>query len=322
MAQVFLFTGQNAFALREEKKAWKDRFIEKHGDTNLSVLDGAGLTLRVLLDEVSVAPFAAEKRLVMVEGIPKFSKEDIESLDHVMHPDCVLAFWDPKPDKRLAGTKALLAAATVREFAPLTGHPLRQWVRSTSSLLGTPLEDAAIGLLLDIVGEDQDMLWQEIQKLSIARPMSAVSAADVRALAVPSGEQEVWHLSNLLAEGRTAEALHYARGLLQRGEDPHSLWSILLWVLRSLVAVHAAAADGNTQPARVATAAGVPFPTARTLLPLGGSVPFPKLRSLHSWAVAADIALKTGGYRSSGDAQQELLALIDRLIVRFGELKV
>jgi len=160
VGQIYLFTGQNAFALREERKAWRDRFAEKHGLHNLLEVDSSLVTWRTLLDEVGTAPFAAEKRLVMVMGIPRLEKEQVEMLPLEIHSSCILAFWEPKLDKRLGGTKALLALATVKECTPLTGNALRKWMEGYALAQGSVLQSAAADLLLSNVGEVQDTLSQ------------------------------------------------------------------------------------------------------------------------------------------------------------------
>lgn len=320
MSQLYLFWGENTYLLREEKKTWKSEFCKKHGSENYLQLDASQVSYRQLLDETGIAPFIGEKRLVMVNGIPRFEKEQIESLPTLMHPASILVFAEPKPDKRLGGTKALLATATVKEFKPLAEPALKRWMVDEVTRHGSTIDPAAVDLLLQIVGEEQETLARELEKLTLAYSGHRITADAVDRLAVPSGEQEVWRLTNLLSAGRVQEALAYAKSLLERGEDPFSLWSILHWMLRSLVAVHAAAADGQRQPAAIASAMGVPFPTVRTLLPVAGNIDADKMRTFVDWAVAADIDLKTGGYKATSEAPQELLSLIDTFIVKCGAL--
>ncbi len=314
MAPVYFFTGENAFALRQEKVRWTGEFAAKHGAENLLQVDGNAISLRNILDEVSVGAFIAEKRLVVVRGLPRWTKEEMRLFLDAVHPSSVVLFCDPAPDKRLGGYKELAAAATVKDFPALRGAQLRDWVLSYARQQGGVLEPSAATLLLEIVGEEQDMLAQEIAKLALlGRP---ATLADVRMLAVPSGGQEVWQLTTLIAKADLPGALAYVQLLLRSGEDAFSLWNILLWLLRCLGAVSLCAAEGERNPAKIASIAGVPFPTARMLLPLAQDIPPRALRPLIAWAVRADRDLKTGGYRATSEAPQELLSLVDDLIVR------
>ncbi len=314
MPNIFLFTGENAFALRQEKSRWVVQFTAKHGAENALQIDGSSVSLRAFLDEVSASPFIAGKRLVVVQGVPRLSKEEMQVLLQSVHPDCVLLFTDPAPDKRLGGLKHLLTIATVKEFAPVRGKMLQEWMQRECAQRGSALEPAAADLLLQTVGENQDMLVQELDKLALTG--KSISSEHVRLLAVPSGDQEVWHFTTLMANGDLPGALRYAQTLLRAGEDSHSLWNFLLWLTRCLAAVALCAAEGQRNPAKIASMAGVPFPTAKMLLPMAQNVPVNAVRDLISWAVESDRDLKTGGYRATGEASQELVALIDELIVR------
>ncbi len=316
-ASLFLFTGENLFALREEKRKWMQEFAAKHGAENLLVLDGATVGFRALLDETSIAPFIAARRLVVLNGVPKFDKEQVEQLARELHPATVLLICDPKPDKRLGGTKALLSIATVKTFAPLAGAPLAEWIRRSLAASGTSIEPAALTALVQRVGEDQDMLWHEIQKLALGREEAVVGVADVECLTVPSAEQEVWTLTNMLAAGKRDDALLYARSLIERGEDAYGVWSILLWMLKNAVATVAAVEEGQRNPAKLASEYGVPFPSAKSLLPLAQRINRRALGRFLDWAADADIQLKTGGYRSTQEFPQEVQALVDRFIVGF-----
>jgi DNA polymerase III delta subunit len=148
-----------------------------------------------------------------------------------------------------------------------------------------------------------------------------VTINDVETVAVSSGEREIWCLTRLLSEGKVTQALTYAQTLLANGEDALSLWKILLWMCGSLVSIVAALRDGKTNPGAIASAVDLKPGTVYSLLPLAKSVKDERLRPLLDWVVTADIELKTGGYRATSEAPQELHALIDALIVECGKLK-
>ncbi|HLD71292.1 MAG TPA: DNA polymerase III subunit delta [Candidatus Peribacteraceae bacterium] len=319
MSQIYLFTGENACQLREEKMRWMKQFTEKHGAENLMRLDGSGLTFREFLDEVSVAPFLAEKRLVLVSGVPKFSKEEMQSLSYHIHPSCLVVFVDPSPDKRLSGVKELQKVAEVKEFLPLKGGALDAWMMTLLKSLKATISSDAKQELLASVGEDQEMLKQEIEKLALFTNGREITIEDVQMLVIPSGEEEIWTLMNLIAAGKEKQGVLFAKTLIERGTAPHSLWGMLLWMLENVTLVSCAVQERQTNPAKIAQM-GVPFPSVRTLMPLASKVSLEGLKSVLACAVASDIELKTGGYRATAEAPEELHALIDRFILNCGRL--
>src|SRR3989344_7833484 len=153
MSQIFFFTGENTYALSQEKNRWARECRTKHGPENYSRLDPTGLTFRMFLDEIAAAPFIAEKRLIVVEGTPKFSKEEAVLIPDHLHPSCVLLIADPKPDKRLSAVKELQKIATVKQFPLLDARALAGWIDAEAKHLGTTIEVDARSLLVDIVGE-------------------------------------------------------------------------------------------------------------------------------------------------------------------------
>ncbi len=314
--QFFYFTGENAYALREEVRMWLEQFAHKHGSENLLSLDASNVRLRDLLDEISVAPFIAEKRLVVLRGTPAFSGEEVEKLKEALHPDCILVIADPAPDKRTIAFKAFKKHATLKEFPSLQDKALRLWMARIAAARGATFAPDATDRLLERIGIGQDELSHEIEKLALYASGLPIQAAHVDLLCPPSREQEVWGLTQYLSEGRSRDALRYARMLLQGGEDPISLWNLLLWMLRTLVSVTAAVHAGVRQPAAIASQFKVPFPSARNMLPLAQKIELPALMSLVAWAVETDRELKTGGYKASKEAPEEIVALIDGFILR------
>ncbi len=313
---MHLLTGENLHELLQEKQRWIHEFERKFGPENYSRVDGSKASVRDLLDEVSVQPFLSEKRLVVVDGVPKATKEEIQNLSACTHPQNILLIVDPKPDKRSGGVKELLSSANVRTYQPKTGAPLKQWIMSYVAQSGCTLNEGAIAQLLEFTGEDQAALASEIEKLAAFKPGQTVTADDVELLCVPSEEGVVWKISDLLAAGSKMQALAYAHRLLDRGGDAYGLWAILTSMLKNLVSVHAASEAGHHAAADIAESTGVhPF-AVRSLLKHAQRTTAKQLQSFVSWASECDIALKTGGIRATDEAPQEILALVDEFILR------
>lgn len=312
---IFLFTGENAYAVSEERRRWIREFAQKHGEDSLIRVSGRDTTARELLDEISVAPFLSASRLVVVDGIPRCSKEEIDALERAVHPQTVLLFVDPSPDKRLAGTKRLLDVAQVKTFAELKSPQLRQWADALLAAEGRSIAPDAWASLLELTGTDQFLLSQELRKLSLRRPAGPVTRDDVEELSVPTDEGVVWKMTDLLCAGSRTEALRYARRIVARGGDAYGLWAILLSMLRNVVSVGAAAASGMTDQKEIAAETGVhPF-ALRSLLPYARKADPQRLRAFVARCAEGDVALKTGTLRSTDEAPEEILALIDGFIL-------
>lgn len=316
---IICFLGENFFALREEQQRWKERFWEKYDDHNFLVLEGAELTVRTLLDEVGIAPFLVERRLVFVHGIPRFSREEMETILAHSHPDVILVFVDPAPDRRLGGVKMLLQHATIHQFPPLRGKKLMEWMRRASATAGVTIEEDALRALVEYVGEDQEVLYHELQKLCLYVGSGTIGRHHVDTLTVAtSTEGMIWQLSELISGRNPRKALVYIQELLERGEDPFRLWNTLLWMLRHFLQVSMLQAEGMREQDIVRRIALRPQ-MAQTCLVVARSTNILRLREVLRHALNADRSIKTGEYRASGAEPGELLALVDQLVLRIAE---
>ena len=331
MENVFLFTGESTFALQQELIRWIREFCERHGEENLTRLSATGLSASSLINEIASSPFIAERRLVVIDGIPSFSADDAssarrkaskgaQSMQAVlenMHPQVIVLFVASKPDRRLSATKDLLELATVQTFTPLSGDTLLRWIQEQFLAAGAEIEPAIPTLLLDRVGEDQQVLAQEIAKLSLFTFGRTVKPQDIEILVFPSAEQSVWRLLDLLGEGRAEEAVLFCRMLMKSGESAQEVWSIFLWRVTSLASVVSAVSEGTTSVQSIMQATGVKFGAARALLPLARSCKKEQLNDLLVRVADADIGLKTGVWKAGADSEEELFALLDRCLLAF-----
>jgi len=319
--QLFLFTGENTFALTEELKRWKEGFIEKHGDTNFQVRTGKDLLWSELLDETCSAPFLSEKRLIIIEGIPsKIDKKDLEVLGKNMHESTIVAFIEASPDKRKSATKFLIKNATVRTFPTLSEKQLASWLLSLAEEYEASVTPQVAAHLISTVGKDQWYLKQEFLKVIAFAESNSPSTADIDAVCLPSQKHTVWKLSDLVGRGQTQEAVQFSKALHDSGEDAFALWNIYLWIMKNISVLWIWEKEKNLPPGALSKEAGIPFPSVQSLLPFVRKMPQEKMRELVESAVSADYALKTGGVKATGTEPVELVTMLEREILRVGSV--
>ncbi len=311
---VHFFTGDNDYALEKEVLRWKHSFCQKYGSENFLQMQAKEITLSDILDAVSAMPFIAEKRLVLLRGIPKIDKEDIATIIDNIHPQVIVVFAEPVPDKRLGAVKALTDIATVKTFPMLPPRDLAVWASALVQSEGGSLDDRSFAFLLQIVGNDQWTLESELKKLVLFAQGGAIEVSHIDTLTVPSGEQVVWKLTDLVGNKRIDEALGFLKNRLERGEDPYGIWGILLNMIKNVTLVWAALQEGLRDDKSIASAVGIHFFAVRGLLPLARSLDAERVRTLVEWATDADLALKTGGYHYTAEKQGEIIALSEKAI--------
>ena len=296
-------------------------FRDKHGSENLAVFEGKKVSFRDLRDEVTVAPFIAERRLVVVENVPRGKKGDVASVVESMHPNVVLLFVQEadigKRAKLTVAQKELRELALCTEFPLLSGQQMKQWIVEFLAEQGGEASPDALLLLQDMIGEDQQLLAQELRKIALYAHGRKIEVDDVRTMVACSVEREVWKLMDFLGDGRVDEALRYVHGLFDRGFSPQALWNTFLWMITLLVQVVAYVEDGETNPWNIARELRVNGAGVRAILPSARKMDRQFLERILRNALAADKGLKTGEFKATNEAPQELLALIDRSILSF-----
>lgn len=313
MSQIFLFTGENEYELRRKRSLWIAEFSKKHGPENVNTTEASSITLSTLMDEVSAAPFIAEKRLIVVDGIPKLEKDQFADLEKVLHPQVLLLFVEPKPDKRLGGTKALLKIAQTETFNPRAGSQLIAWMSTLAKEVGAELPQDVAHILIDVVGQDQMQLATEIRKLSTYAHGRAITADDILELSMLSGKQMVWKLLDLLSARKKDEALQFTYSIVKRGEDPYGLWSMFLWMVSRIAMVASLQLEGKS-PQAISKECGMHPRTVSNVLSLTKTFTPQKITELVSLVAQTDVDLKTGAYKHTAESPEELNALIDTRI--------
>lgn len=315
MQNVFLFTGDNLYAIREERRKWVKHFVAKHNMENLQCVEGEDLVFRTFLDEVSVAPFIADKRLVIMDGVPPWTGAEVERLLSHIHPQVVLLVIAPKIDRRGGAARVLLKAAQCQTFSAIRGSKLHAWIDELARSCGVAMSRDARDLLLDRIGLDQEMLFQEVQKLILYCTGREITVRDVDDVIVPSREWVIWHLTDVMARGELKEAIGYAHKLLVGGHDPFKLWNILLNMLRQLAIIAAAVAEGCVRARDIAAAHKIHPLAVQSLLPLAQRIDLREMQRIIDRVVEMDHALKTGMLRATAEDATELHALIDQCVL-------
>lgn len=313
--QIFLFTGQNRFLMEQERRRWESEFAAKHGPENLLRRSGIKLSLRELLDDVSVAPFLAEKRLVVIDGLPKFKKPEIDTLVAQLHPSTILLLIEAESARAKAAPKEFAAIASVKDFAALKGQKLLQWVQTRAKEEGLTLASDAAVRLVSLVQGDQQFLEQEVKKLALYAQGKSLTVKEIDEMVQPL-EGVLWAVTDALVAGQKQRAVQEAARLQRSGIDANALWNSLLTFLRQMTVVSAAIeSDGGRGD--IAAKTGIHPYVVRTMLPYAKRMTPKTLRPIVERAVSIDRDLKTGALRGADDTFSELPAALDTVLLRF-----
>jgi DNA polymerase-3 subunit delta len=221
------------------------------GGASVEVLEGDAATPENVAAALATMTLAVGWRVVIVEGVERWRDADVEK--HLlgalaqMPPETTLALF-AREEARAKAPASLHKAVTRaggQVVAQATVRPweMPKWAREQAARLGISLDAAAAKALVGQVGERQQRLLRELEKLALASSPEGegesthVSAQDIEARAAHSTEWRAYALADSLvgADGREA-TLSYLR-LRQQGERLSGLTYLMAQRLRDALAV-------------------------------------------------------------------------------------
>lgn len=339
MNNLFLFVGPETYLLRQKVKAWKDAFRQKHGDMNLSVLDGQKTPLGEIMAEILTAPFLGEKRLIFIENLPEASRGKMEKAEETedeaeddgkdelkkfakdletMPETSVVVFIQPAPDKRKAFYKSLAKLAGVEEFKSLEGSELNQWAQREAAKGGASLDAGTAEYLISLGGQDCWRLSQEIKKLACYEPEKPISRESIEHVVVPTLEANIFHFTDALSVKDHKKAIKNLHRTMAAGENLRQLFYMIVRQFRLLLQVKSYKQQYPTAtPMSLASALRLhPF-VARNVAGQITHFKNEELKSAYAHLLEIDIDLKTSRIRVTADDQDELALAVERFILKF-----
>ncbi|USN58821.1 MAG: hypothetical protein H6767_01710 [Candidatus Peribacteria bacterium] len=203
-------------------KAWKEKFVEKHGDFNLlHIKDLSEVDSNFLQENLTAPSFFGAKKLVIVDGVPFQSgekdKQMLEKQDLILRllsrvpDDNFVVFSSVSPDKRSTAYKEMLKIAEVKEYSLSDSGEVE---RKISELYRGVIDLDAIRLLVRYTGGNFEKAIHEIEKLMITR--NTITRNDIQRYVTPELEESIFQLVDMLLEGNTHRAIQMMHTILDQ----------------------------------------------------------------------------------------------------------
>ena len=315
---VYLFEGEETYFHQEGTRLLERAVLSGgSGDMNRHVLDGKGANLSEILDLAATYPMGNGGRFILVRRAGELRAEDAEPLKTYLarpNPRTCLVFSDTVYDKRRTVYRALEAAATRVECAPLRDEAMvaawvRERLRSRSYGLAPELADAvAAGLS----GAGLAQIDAEMEKLmsAIGAPRP-VEAGDLAILAGVPRVDSAFEVATLALRGERGEAIRNMRGLLDAGEEPPMMLGAIAWYLRTALKTRAAT-DRRVPPRDLGGLYRLPMGRIDRFRSETARCSAAQLRNALQLCRDADRELKGGGSKRPEHALERLLHGIAR----------
>ncbi len=216
-----------------ERRARLRALADEQSDAGgVEVIEGDGCTPEGVAAALCTMTFAVGRRFLIVDGVERWKDADVTS--HLvgvlgdMPAETTVAFF-AREDGRAKAPAVLHAAVKraggdVSEQATLKAWDLPKWAQAHARTLGLELDAAAARTLVVQVGERQQRLARELEKIALGLgPGGRLDADLVAELAAGGAERKLWVLADAVVAGDAAAASRLFLRLRAQGERVESI---------------------------------------------------------------------------------------------------
>jgi DNA polymerase-3 subunit delta len=254
---AYLIRGDDHGRIAERRANLRALAEREGGPGGVEVLEGDAATPGAAVAALAAMTFALGRRVIIVDGVERWADGEVggelAAALGAIPPDTTIAFFAreegrAKAPARLA--KAVEAAGgDVREEATLKARALPRWAVGEARRLGVELEADAAQALVTLVGERQQRLLRELEKLAIEHGAGArIGLEEVEGAAAHSAERQVWALVDALVARDGDGALRAFLTLRAQGEAIPRLLPLMARRVRDVLAVAARLEAGEAPP--------------------------------------------------------------------------
>ncbi len=246
---IFLY-GSDAYRLKQAKEDLVKRYQTKYSSgMNLFTLDLAETdSIDKLKGAFKNSSFFNEHRLVVSKNV--FDKkavavdvhEQIKEQGIAKSPEITLIIAENLTAKELAAKNKELfkflsdTKNTVKEFEPLSGDKLSEWIKKEFVSKRASIGQTAIKELIETAGVDSWSLINEIDKLTNYKT-GEVTSADIRNMVTAKADMNIFDLIDALGTKDRQRAIKLLYQELKTGRDPYYILTMIIYQFRNILMI-------------------------------------------------------------------------------------
>lgn len=259
---IHLFAGKDDYLLRRALQALRERIAGGDAaalESNTTVLDGRSIMPGELTAHATAAPFLAEHRLVLVDGLLRHLTKDrrggrktakgkaaaddpieqwravLAQLQSLMPESTELVFIDPEADAKSDAFKAFAAVAQVQKFDAPDEKEVPAIVGELVRVRELDVERGALVTLGTTLPPDRWVIDMEIEKLALYADGETITNDMVADVVSAVRDSKVWDFTDALMDGEEPRALSACRRMLGEGNHPQVLLATMSTQVRRLI---------------------------------------------------------------------------------------
>ena len=313
---VYLIHGDDHGRIAERRARLRALAEGASGAQGVELFEGDRATPDAVVRALNALTFALGRRFVIVDGVERWKDKDLAPLEVALNdigPDTTVALF-AREDARLKAPKRLheavqKAGGDVSAEVSVKPWQLPEWVIARARELQLTLGPDAARALIAQVGDRQQRLLRELEKLSLwAEPGATIDADQIEQLTAPSAERKVWSLADALVSGDARAATRVYLALRAQGERVPGL---LYWMAQRLrLALEVAQAiEAGTPASKIKRGLRMPSRAADQLIEDARSSGTERLRRALEEVADLELASRGGGPGAASEDTAAVRAL-------------
>ena len=314
---AYLIHGDDHGRLSERRARLRALAEAESGAQGIELFEGETASAETVAGALSAMTFAMGRRFLIVDGVERWKAADMALIEPALAslpPETTVVFFGREEGRTKIPDG--LAEAVRKAGGDVSGEQnvkpwdLPKWAMAQAAQLGIELHPAAARMLVQHVGERQQRLLRELEKLALelsadrAQPV-ALDAEQIEELTAGSAERKSWTLADALVARDGAAATRAYLELRDQGERLAGLLFTIAHRLRDALDVATRLAAGESA-AQVRRGLRMPPKAAERFLADVQRTDVAGLRN--ALAIVADLELASRG-GSRGGLTEDTLAI-------------
>ncbi|MCW3063140.1 MAG: polymerase delta subunit [Solirubrobacterales bacterium] len=314
---AYLIHGDDHGRIAERRARLRAVAEAESGIGGIELFEGEGASADAVAAALSAMTLAIGRRFLIVDGVERWKAADVTTVVAALAElpaDTTVAFF-AREEGRTKVPAALVqavekAGGDVRAELTVKPWELPKWVVARAAEQGIEIHPAAAKALVQLVGDRQQRLLREAEKLALELgPDVRIELEHVEAMAALSAERKVWTLADALLAGDGAAAARVYLQLREQGERVGGLLYAMVSRLRIGLEVAMRLEAGET-PSDVRRTLRMPTRAAEAFLRDVQRTDAARLRAAIELFADLELASRGGGHRPLGEDTLALDAIV------------
>ena len=203
------------------------------------------VSLSEIVEDARTLPMFHEKKLIVVKGYDGLGKDDLDLLGKYAAAPASFSVLVLVSEGFQRGRSK--PAKSIRLVDLDSGSNVDREIRRLAEKLGVALAPGAVGFIKTMLGEDMNLIKNELEKISLYRDgKRAIGEEDLRELMEKQSTENVFSLSTALSNRDLKGSLKILRELERNREDPLSILYMIAWRFRQIFKVSQFLREGES----------------------------------------------------------------------------